>query len=134
MELTPRQLYYKYYYQINKQHIMATVLKYQSEHMEEKKAYYTAYNKMYFQKHKKEKQMKPAAIKIPRPVVEKPKKITMELVTVNGAPKQPRENKKQQKKIPEVATITEAPKETIKATKVKPQFAVLRGAFNLSFD
>lgn len=130
MELTPRQIYYKQYYKDNKDHIMAVVLKYQSDHKDEKKTYYTRYNREYFQKHKKEKPMKPAAIKIPRP--EKPKKIPMELVTINGAPKQPREKKTQ--KLPEVATITEASKEAIKVTKVKPQFAVLRGAFNLSFD
>ncbi len=130
--LTPRQLYYKQYYKDNRDHIMEVVLKYQNEHKEEKKAYYTRYNREYFQKHYQKRQMKPVAIKIPRP--EKPKKIPMELVTVNGAPKQPKE-KKTQKKIAAIATSdTELPKDVKCVPKVKPKFEITSGSFTLSFD
>jgi hypothetical protein len=129
MELSPRQIYYKEYYKVNKQHIMTVVLKYQSNHMEEKKAYYTKYNKEYFQKNKK---MKPVTVKPPRQVKEKVKKIPIDLITVLDVPKEPKEKK--QKKLPEIATITGAPKAPQKVAKEKPKYEHLKGNYTLSFD
>lgn len=130
--LTPRQLYYKQYYKDHRDHIMEVVLKYQSEHKEEKKAYYTRYNREYFQKHYQKRQMKPVTIKIPRP--EKVKILPLDLITMNGAIKEPKE-KKTQKKIAAIATIDiGVPKDVKCVPKVKPQFEILRGQYTLSFQ
>lgn len=130
--LTPRQLYYKQYYKDHRDHIMEVVLKYQSEHKEEKKAYYTRYNREYFQKHKQQRQMKPAAIKIPRP--EKVKILPLDLITMNGAIKEPKE-KKTQKKIAAIATIDIGVLNDPKfIAKSKHHFEIMSGSFVLNFD
>ena len=122
-ELTSRQIYYKLYYQQNKQHIIQTVLKYQSENQQAKRDYYTKYNRIYYLRRK---QMNPDISK---------KNIVLE--TLNGdVPKQLKEPKKVQKKIKEIATISaeRAPKAIKSVAKYKPQFEMLRGSFVLSFN
>lgn len=124
--LTKRQLYYKDYYIRNKDHILAVVQKYQDTHVEEKRAYWKKYNRIYYLRCK---QMKPQVEKAPRLVKEKLKKIPLEVTTLLAETKtevkKPARNPKP--KVPETIKPPVIKKE-------KPKYEHLKGEYTLSFD
>ena len=114
MAFTPRQIYYKLYYKENKQHIIETVLKYQSENQQAKRDYYTTYNHNYYIAHKQKKMSTPK----------------IELHSLNG-----KQNKVPAIKIPKIKQKVIEPMKS-KEPKVKqvPKYEHLKGDFVLFFN